>query len=334
MRIGITYNLKSSRDEIFEEFDTDETIDAIADVLEKNGHSVVKLGWGKSAVQELLSGEQIDFVFNICEGFSGRNREAGMPAVLEMLDIPYSGSDSLAMSLTLDKAAAKAVCNENNIKTPDYSVISTPDDIKAADERLKYPLFLKPAWEGSSKGIRQGSKAVCKKDMAGYALYLLENYPKQPVLVEEYIKGAEFTVGILGNVQPQVLGIMQITPKTAGEKDFFYSIEVKRDWQNLVEYECPAKLTEALSASLTAAAIKAFKAFGCRDVSRIDFRVTDRAEVYFIELNPLPGLSPEYSDFVIMARRMGWTYQKLIMAIFNNALSRYNIEKVLSGETV
>ena len=333
MRIGIAYNLKSDIENIiprnllmedaFEEFDTEETIDAVASAFEKNNHSVVRLGWGKKAIKALLS-QDIDFVFNMSEGFSGRNREAQMPSVLEIFEIPYSGSDPLTLSLTLDKVIAKQILKQNNIKAPDYFVVNKIQDLDMLPYGLKYPLFVKPAWEGSSKGIKQSSKALKKEELISYTKYILENYPGQPVLIEHYIQGREFTVGILGNQEPKILGLMEITPKTKGCKDFFYSIEVKRDWENLVTYECPAKIELALNKRLEYSAIKAFKAFGCRDLARVDFRVNSLGEVYFIEINPLPGLSPKYSDIVIMARKMGWAYEGFIMEIFNSAFGRIN----------
>jgi len=335
MRVGITYNLRSDTDNMhpehllvedaFEEFDTEDTIDAIADVLGKANHSVIKLGWGRAALKQLIS-SRIDFVFNVSEGYWGRNRESQMPALLEMLEIPHSGSDPLALSLALDKISAKQILKYNKIKTPDYFVINKREDVEILPQGLKYPLFVKPAWEGSSKGISQSSK-ICKKEcLSERADYLLNTYPGQPILVEQYIPGREFTVGVLGNEKPVVLGVMEIMPKAKKGEDFFYSIEVKRDWQNLVSYECPARISEHLNKQLQTSAIKAFKAFGLRDIARIDFRMNNSGDVYFIEINPLPGLSPKYSDIVIMARKMGWAYESLVTTIFNNAVSRYKTD--------
>jgi len=333
MKIGITYNLKSDIENIrpehllaedaFEEFDTEETIDSIASVLEKNGHSVFRLGWGRPAVKRLLEGN-IDFVFNISEGFTGRNREAQIPAILEMLEIPHTGSDPLTLSLALDKVVAKQIAKQNNIVSPDYFVVYKKENVEKMPLRIKYPLFIKPAWEGSSKGIQQSSKANNKEDLEYYVRYLLDNYPNQPVLIEQYVQGEEFTVAVLGNEKPQILGIMRISPKIKDGTDFFYSIEVKRDWENLVAYECPAKISGALRSDLEKTALAAFKAFGARDVARVDFRVDKSGVAHFLEINPLPGLSPKYSDIVIMTRKLNWTYEGLIMAILNNAVNRYN----------
>lgn len=342
MKIGITYNLRTDVenirpehlliDDAFEEFDTEETIDAIADVLEKNGHAVIKLGWGKAAIGYLLS-DEIEFVFNLCEGYWGRNREAVMPALLEMLDIPYSGSDPLALSLALDKIMAKKVAEQNGIKTPGFCVIRQLQDVEVADVGLKYPLFVKPAWEGSSKGIESGSKVYNKAGLRDRAGYLLKNYFNQPVLAEEYIKGREFTIGVLGNENPYILGVMEISSsRPCG--DFFYSKEIKRQWQAKVIYECPPKASAPLMARIEAVALEAFKAFGCRDIARVDVRVDSSDNVYFLEINLLAGLSPAYSDIVIMARKMGWTYEGLISAIFNHSLSRCNLANLTPDEKI
>jgi D-alanine-D-alanine ligase len=343
MRIGITYNLKSEVDNIcpehllmddaFEEFDTEGTIDAIKSVLERNGHSVIKLGWGKAAIKLLLS-ESPDFVFNIAEGYSGRNREAQTPALLEMLDIPHSGSDALTLSLTLDKITSKKILYYYGIKNPNYCVVNSLVEMDIADAQLKYPLFVKPAWEGSSKGIQHNSKVNRKEELMVAVGHLLKYYPNQPILVEEYISGREFTVGVLGNQCPYILGVMEISPRSKEGEDFFYSREVKRDWQNRVIYRCPPEIDNFLKKDLERVAKEAFVAFECRDVSRVDMRVDEFGNVYFIEINPLPGLSPEYADLVIMARRMGWTYEKLILTVLNHALSRYNMPKVSVDEKI
>lgn len=344
MKIGITYNLKSEidyaspqqllADDTFEEFDAEETIDSIKDVLEKNGHSVVKLGWGIEAIKRLLY-EEIDFVFNMAEGYSTRNRESHMPALLEMLEIPYSGSDALTLSLALDKIQAKGIMRLNNIPTPDYYVLQTQEDIDLLAAKLEYPLFVKPAWQGSSKGIRYNSKVNDRKNLTERFKNLIKNYPGEPVLVEQFIHGREFSVGVLGNKDPKAVGIMQISPKAGDYRQFFYSLEIKRDYKRKAAYTCPPDIGPLLKKNIEELASKTFRVFGCRDVARIDLRVDDSDNIYVLELNPLPGLSGEYSDIIIMARKMGWTYEGFITAILNHAISRYNINtKVFSNEEV
>lgn len=334
MKIGIAYNLK---DEVFplsvldseynEEFDSYKTIEAICNVLEKNGLETVKLGGGLKIVDRLRE-ENINFVFNIAEGYYGRNRESFVPSILETLNIPYSGSDPLTLGLTLDKVMAKKLLQCAKIPTPSYGIVEKIEDIKDIENRLQYPMITKPAWEGSSKGIYNSSKAPDKNELRNNIETLLKKYPKQPLLVEEYISGREITVGVIGNGRPEVLGLMEIINKNSPGEDFFYSLEVKRNWEELVGYESPPKIPRVLDTQIRRCAIMAFKEFGCRDIARIDFRISEYNEPFVLEINPLPGLSPEYGDLVIMAQKLGMGYEDLVLKILNSAFSRYGINEV------
>ncbi|OGW75811.1 MAG: hypothetical protein A2Z72_04035 [Omnitrophica bacterium RBG_13_46_9] len=328
MRIGITFNLKDEispasvlNSEYIEEFDKTETIDAICDVLQKNGYETVRLGSGIE-IAEKIKKEKVNFVFNIAEGYGGRNRESYVPSVLEMLDVPYSGSDPLTLGLTLDKIETKKVAFHAGIPTPRYKVVRSMEDLPAVS-RLRYPLITKPAWEGSSKGIYNSSRVCDQKALAESARALLEKYPNQPVLVEEYIKGREVTAGVIGNNTPRVLGLMEIVNKSGPDEDFFYSLEVKKDWERLVDYISPPRINRLLDKRIRHYALTAFKEFGCRDIARIDFRISRNGQIFLLEVNPLPGLSPEYADLVIMSRKVGVDYEDLILSILHSAFSRY-----------
>lgn len=330
MRIGITYNLKdelpleaSLDGEAFEEFDTQETIDAISDVLVEKGHEVVQLG-AKIGIIERLKKEKIDFVFNLAEGYGGRNRESYIPSILEMLNVPYSGSDSLSLGLSLDKTISKKIAQLAGIPTPGYREIKKGQDFKDIDAGLSYPLITKPSWEGSSKGIYNSSKASNKAELEKNILFLFKKYPCQPVLVEEYIQGREITVGIIGNDSPRLLGLMEIVNRNNND-DFFYSLEVKRNWRKLVDYKIDSNIIQILEGQLRDYAIAAFREFGCRDIARIDFKISQSNKIFFLEINPLPGLSPEYSDLAIMAQKLGIAYQDFISEILHQGLSRYNL---------
>lgn len=341
MRIGITYNLKSEvtplsvlNKEHNEEYDNMATIDAIGKILKKRGFEPVNMG-GRIDVLDILRKEEIDFVFNIAEGYYGRNRESIIPAILEMANIPYSGSDPLTMGMTLDKIVSKKILQFARIQNPRYGIVRKSDDIRAVDNNLCYPMITKPAWEGSSKGIYNSSRVNDKKELERNIERLSKKYPKQPVLVEEYIKGREITVGIIGNDVPKVMGLMEIINKKYPGEDFFYSLEVKREWEELVDYVSPPDISQSLSLEIRRLATIAFKEFGCRDIARIDFRISEYNEPYLLEINPLPGLSPQYGDLVIMAQKQGITYEDLIIAILNNSFSRYGIketEKILMTE--
>ena len=340
MRIGITYNLKDelSPDAIIdsescEEFDTSNTINAICEVFEKNGHETVKLGFGIDIPQKVKS-ENIDFVFNIAEGYHGRNRESYVPSILEAMGVPYSGSDSLTLGLTLDKIMSKKITFHRGIPTPRYIAVKDINDLNGAENKLKYPMITKPGWEGSSKGIYNSSKALDKRELERNVKVLFEKYPGQPVLLEEYIKGREITVAVIGNDCPRVLGMMEIVNKKNPGGDIFYSLETKKDWRNLVDYASPPDINRISEKHIAHYALLAFKEFGCRDIARIDFRVSEETNrVFMLEINPLPGLSPEYADLVIMSEKNGIKYEELVMDILNHALSRYGaFEKSAKGK--
>ncbi|MGZ3515212.1 MAG: D-alanine--D-alanine ligase family protein [Thermodesulfobacteriota bacterium] len=326
LKVGITYNLKKdfSRQEkqpidFLEEFDTEETIDAIRKVLEGEGHDVIKLG-GDAGLIDRLRQAPVDIVFNIAEGLQGRNREAHIPALLEFLDIPYTGSDPLTLSLTLDKAMAKRVVMSQNIPTPRFKKVERVEDLDGLD--LRYPLFIKLCHEGSSKGVRLDSKILDAQSLREKTTGLLMTYGS-PLLVEEFVKGPEFTVGILGNEDPFVLGVMQIEIKGRPPEESIYSLEIKREWEEKVRYHCPPLIDQDLSRKIEGVALRSYRVLECRDVSRVDIRVGEDRTPYFLEVNPLPGLSPVYGDLVMIARNMGWDYARLVNTIFHHALKRY-----------
>lgn len=325
MKIGITYDLKADApasadlpDDFQEEFDSPVTIEAIAAALRSLGHQVQLLGDGRELLERLLH-EPPDFVFNIAEGLGiGRCREARVPAVLEMLGIPYTGSDPLTLAATLDKDVAKRLVQSAGVAVPRGSVVAPEQDLRKLPfrSRLPYTAIVKPAWEGSSKGIR-GKCVVDRIEEMVEAVSALRRAHPQPILVEEYIRGEELTVGIVGNARPHIIGILRVVPNQPNER-FVYSLEVKRDYQRQVRYEIwPASQAEAV----VEAALTAYRALGCRDVSRIDFRLKDGIP-YFLEVNPLPGLNPESSDLVILARLAGWRYEQLIERILQAAVER------------
>jgi D-alanine-D-alanine ligase len=330
LRVGITYNLKKDflqrKDQpidVLEEFDAEETIDAIRDVLEKDGHEVIRFD-GNTGLVDRLRQTPIDIVFNIAEGMQGRNREAHIPALLEFLNIPYTGSDPLTLSLTLDKSMAKRVVMSEGIPTPRFKRVRKMEDLKELN--LAYPLFVKLCDEGSSKGVRLDSKISDPRSLEVKTEWLLENYGP-PVLVEEFISGPEFTVGILGNENASVLGVMQIEVKGISPEEAIYSLEIKREWEKRVVYHCPPSIDHALLSRIQEVALRCYRVLDCRDVSRVDLRVGRNGTPYFLEINPLPGLSPIYGDLPIMAGRMGWSYDQLVKAIFHHALKRHGMMK-------
>jgi D-alanine-D-alanine ligase len=351
MKIGITFDLKTDArgtrensllaprssalpDDFQEEFDSPATIEAIAAALRDLGHEVDLLGDGRELIERLLASPP-DFVFNIAEGQGiGRSREARVPALLEMLGIPYTGSDPLTLAVTLDKDCAKRLVQSAGVAVPRSFVMedrgskiedrsrlngNPPSAILHPPSSLDLPVIVKPAWEGSSKGIR-GHCLVERWDDLPAVVASLQRDHRQPILVEEFIQGDELTVGMIGNDRPEIIGIMRVLPQQPAER-FIYSLEVKRDWQRQVRYECPARLPAETLQKVCEAARAAHQVLGCRDVSRIDLRVRDGVP-YFLEVNPLPGLNPESSDLVILGRLSGWSYPQLIQAILQAAMTR------------
>jgi D-alanine-D-alanine ligase len=330
MRIGLAYDLKSAvpldeaaPEDALEEYDSRETVEAIVAALGATGHSVVMLGGGGEFLENIRR-EPVDIVFNIAEGRgNSRSRESQVPAILEMLGIPYTGSDSRCLTVCLDKPLAKKLVVAEGVTTPQWQVVSDDEELeKIGWEQFTFPAIVKPAYEGSSKGIRLSSVVENTGSLRAEVSRLLATY-KQPVMVEEFIIGEEVTVGIIGNAPPRLVGIMHILPRKR-EGHFIYSLEVKRDYLNLVDYECPPKLADEIKERIALASLKVFRVLGCRDFARLDFRVGPDGVPYFLEINPLPGLG-SYSDLVIMARKLGWTHQGLIQAVFEAALKRYSL---------
>lgn len=331
LKIGLAFNIKragksataaeSIGGDEEEEFDSPETVAALADTVRSLGHEVDLLGDGEPLLRRLLDGPRPDLVLNIAEGTGmSRTREARVPAVLEMLGIAYTGSDPLTLSVTLDKECAKRLVRQAGLPTPAWALVEQGDVAAAADRlsALTWPLFVKPAYEGSSKGVLRSGLVHDRRQLDEMVGTLWTAY-HQPILIEEFIDGEELTAGLVGN-PPQVLGVMRILPKQPGGP-FIYGIEVKRDWERSLIYESPAQISAADAAAVHQAALAAWRALGCRDVARFDFRLRGGVP-YFLEVNPLPGLSPQSGDLVFLARGVGVDHRELLERILAAAIGR------------
>jgi len=327
MRLGLSYDLKKAiststgSDDALEEYDSWETVAGLAKFLESSSQEVVMLGGGAEFLKKILA-QRVGFVFNIAEGRGNhRSREAQIPAVLEMLGIPYSGSDPECLAICLDKPLAKQLVAAVGVKTPRWFLLHSLEDVMGiAESGLTFPAIVKPAFEGSSKGIKLNSVVNDAAEVASVAGDLFQRY-QQPILIEEFIRGTEITVGMVGNNPPEVIGIMAVVPKNS-ESNFVYSLEVKRNYLELVDYQCPANLLPEVLKELEVSAQKVYKTLRCRDFARIDYRVSTSGVPYFLEVNPLPGLG-DYSDLVIMAEMTGLGHRGLVMKVLNAALGRY-----------
>jgi D-alanine-D-alanine ligase len=324
IRVGFTYNVKRSADGDDEaEWDPPETIIAIANALARQGHIVVHLE-ATPDLPRVLAEADVDLIFNIAEGVEGRNREAQVPALCELLGIPYTGSDSATLAIALDKALGKKVLMQHDILTPKFQLMESARERISQD--FSYPLIVKPNAEGSSKGIGSTSIVDNEDELRAAVKDCVERY-RQPALVEEYIAGREFTVGLLGDKRPRVLPPMEIKFKKKDNPRPVYDYTVKQDWEEYVYYECPAKLTDAEQKAMEKIARATFWALDCRDVARVDLRMDAEGRIYVLEVNPLPGLTPDYSDLVLIAKASGMEYDQLIAEIMQGGLRRLREKK-------
>jgi D-alanine-D-alanine ligase len=328
LRIGLACNVKPTGEALnlpedaFEEFDSPEAVARIREALASFGHDVTVLPAGPGIV-DMLREVQPDFVFNLAEGTGGRCREAHVPALLELLDIPYAGSDPLTLCVTLDKPVAKRLVASGRFPTPAFAVCR--DEADAESVELPLPVIVKPAFEGSSKGVRLASRATTTEALRGMVRFVTGTYG-QDAIVETFVAGPEVTVGIVGNGDSaRVLGMMEIVPKTMPNETFVYSLEVKRDWENQVSYRVPPALPAGALSELSRCALGIYRLLGCRDFSRIDFRIDGSGTPQFIECNPLPGLCPGYGDLPIMAEAVGITHRSLVGEILGHALARHGM---------
>jgi D-alanine-D-alanine ligase len=326
LKVGFTFNVKrtaadplSGEGDEEAEYDSPKTLQAIREAIASHGHEVVDL----EATQDLplqLASTPVDVVFNIAEGFKGRSRESQVPSLLELLDIPYTGSDPAALSVSLDKAVAKRMVRTHGILTPDFVVMQTGKE--RLPRELSFPLLVKPVAEGTSKGVTKRSIVRDEVELREVARELVARY-RQPALVEAYVAGREFTVGMLGERRPRVLPPMEIVFLDAADPTPIYSFEMKQDWNERIRYDVPAKLSPKELDRLERAARECFTALGCRDVARVDFRMDAEGRIYFIECNPLPGLAPGWSDLVLIAEAAGLAYRELIGEILAFAIRRH-----------
>lgn len=322
MKIGITYDLRDEylaqgfgREETAE-FDKAETIERIESVLQDLRHIPERIGNIKSLVGKLAAGERWDLVFNIAEGMYGFGREAQIPAVLDAYRIPYTFSDPMVLALTLHKGMTKRIIRDLKIATPDFYVIE--DEIQLKNVDLPLPLFAKPVAEGTSKGITGASKIFSHQDLKNVCQHLLQTF-HQPVLVERFLPGREFTVGIVGTgVEAKVIGVMEVLLQAKAESEV-YSYHNKENYQGLVEYKL---VSGSLAQACSKAALQAWLGLGCRDAGRVDLKLDEAGVPNFIEVNPLAGLNPKHSDLPILSGLAGIDYHQLVEMILDSALKR------------
>jgi D-alanine-D-alanine ligase len=320
MRIGLTYDLKDDylargfSDEEAGEFDSLVTIDALEGAIRHHGHDVERVGGLIALVTALAAGSRWDLVFNIAEGVSGIAREAQVPALLEGFGIPFTFSTADVLTVAMDKALAKLVVRQAGILTPDFAVVRSARDLQAVD--LPYPLFVKPLAEGTSKGVAEASRVADRPALTRRCLEVLKTY-RQPALVETFLPGREFTVGLLGaGTSARLIGVAEVTFKPGGDPSAY-------SYRNKMDAFDELRLTgDATAEAAGAVALAAWRALGCRDGGRIDIRCDAEGQPAFIEVNPLAGLRPSWSELTVLAEQAGLPYTGLIGAILDEALAR------------
>jgi D-alanine-D-alanine ligase len=324
MKVGLTYDL---RDEYLSggmsaeesaEFDHPDTIAAIENALQSLGFGTDRIGNIRQLTARLSAGDRWDIVFNIAEGVFGFGREAQVPALLDAWRIPYTFSDPLVLCVTLHKAVTKRIIRDQGIPTPDFALIEEPLDIRRVT--LPFPLFAKPVSEGTGKGVTKASKIVSQEALVSVCLDLLQRY-QQPVLLEEFLPGREFTVGIIGTgKEARAVGVMEVILRPEAEPDV-YSFTNKELWEELVTYRLVGDATAEHAADI---ALRSWRGLGCRDAGRVDLRADAQGIPNFIEVNPLAGLHPTHSDLPILCTKTGMDYRELIGHIMESALRRLN----------
>ena len=325
MLIGLTYDLRAEylaagySEEETAEFDRPDTVDAIDSALGELGHRTDRIGHARQLIARLAKGDRWDLVVNIAEGLFGIAREAQVPAILDVYEIPYTFSDPLVMAMALDKGLTKIAARHAGVPTPDFAVVRDPADLKRID--LPTPLFAKPLAEGTGKGITAASKIADHAALDGVCRELLARF-RQPVLVEQYLSGREFTVGLVGTADESVvLGTLEIVLLPGAEEDV-YSYVNKERCEELVEYRLVRAESDPEVARAEAVALQAWRALGCRDAGRIDLRSDGVGQPQFLEVNPLAGLHPSHSDLPMLCTALGMSYTSLIEKIVASAAKR------------
>lgn len=326
-RVGLTYNVKSEfvlkpddPPDLNAEFDHEETVQHIEKALKDAGHEVVHIGHARRLL-ERMNRLKVDIVFNIAEGYEGRNRESQVPILLEMMRIPYVGADGLTLGLTLDKVLTKKVLIAEGIPTPRYVEVSDPERLWQVD--LTFPLIVKLRYEGSSKGLSDRSLVNTPEELRAQIHWLSETYHRPSIFIEEFIEGEEFTVAIIGNEAPEVYPVCQIT--LDGQTDLgrkFFTFAYLRAGS---DYVCPAPIAVPLARRMQDLALRTYQAVDCRDFGRVDFRVDRRGSPYVLEINPLPSLSTE-DVFHFIAKTRGMTHSQIVSRILDAALERTGLK--------
>ncbi|MFW9995730.1 MAG: ATP-grasp domain-containing protein, partial [Candidatus Odinarchaeota archaeon] len=306
------------------------TIELIKHGIEAAGHEYVFIEADENFVSSLQE-QQPDLVFNRAEGIRGESRESHVPAILEMLSIPYVGSNVLTTSVSLNKGWTKKILAYHSILTPGFNIIKTIDEIHMLD--FNFPVILKPNEEGSSVGINEDNVVHNKIGLESKLNQMFSEY-QQPILVEEFIQGREFSSGVLGMKGGELeflsvieIDFSQLPPEVGG----VFGQKAKTKYDDLDHYICPANIPEVLENKLKKLTIQICEVLDVKDFARVDFRMNTKGDIYFLEINPLPGMdfdldNDDFSFYPYMAMKSGYTYDKLVYRLLESAASRYGVD--------
>ena len=331
MKVALVLNTRKEDSEFEVEYDPPHTIELIKHGIEVAGHDYVFVEADENIVESLKKVKP-DLVFNRAEGVRGESRESHVPAVLEMLGIPYVGANVLSSAVCLNKGWAKKFLAYHKILTPEFHILSSTKQINGVD--FKFPLILKPNEEGSSVGINEDNVVSDKLQLSRKLSSMLDEY-QQPILVEQFIQGREFSVGVLNCLSrdPQVLAILEIDfSKFPADVGGVYGQRAKTIYEELDHYICPAKIPLELKKQIQKISISICKVLAVPDFARIDFRMDKNGKIYFLEINPLPGMdfdldNKDISFYPYMAFKSGYTYDQLVEKILDSAIQRYGLKK-------
>ncbi|MGO9410857.1 MAG: D-alanine--D-alanine ligase [Spirochaetia bacterium] len=322
MTVGITYDLRSEwlalgySEVETAEFDREETVDAVEAALRAEGFATERIGNFRGLMSALAAGRRWDLVFNFCEGMHGLGREALVPALLDEHRIPYTFSDPAVLAVCLHKGLTKRVVRDAGVRTPDFAMVQAIADVDQVS--LAYPLFAKPIAEGTGKGVTPRSRICDPSELREVCQGLLREY-RQPVLVEEYLPGREFTTGIVGTgAKAEAVGTMEVIMRDTAEPHAYTYVN-KEDCDQRIFYELAGGEEARACADIS---LRAWRALGCRDSGRIDIRMDSAGRVSFMEVNPLAGLHPKHSDLPIICSLAGVSFQELIHRIMASARVR------------
>ncbi|MFW9830898.1 MAG: ATP-grasp domain-containing protein [Candidatus Thorarchaeota archaeon] len=328
MRIALILNTRSEETEFQVEYDPPHTIELIKHGIEATGHEYTFIEADENFIENMKQLKP-DLVFNRAEGLKGDSRESQVPAILEMLGIPYVGSNVLTTAIGLNKAVTKKVMVYHGIQTPKFYVCSNLKQVSEITEG--FPYILKPNEEGSSMGINEENVVHTNRRLKKKFTSMLMEY-SQPILIEQFIQGREFSTGLLGRPgkDPEMLAILEIDFSKIAQAQGVFGQRAKTILDSLDHYICPAKITKTLKSKFEALSIKIWYALDIRDFVRIDFRMNEKNEIFFLEVNPLPGMDfdvveNDLSFYPYMAMKSGYTYDDLIRRLLESACARYNL---------